>query len=93
MLLVCCCYVTGKTHPNNPCPSADGTLSLMGVLWYFKFVPETKGKTLEEITATFREDDEYNSGRACGRLTGSSNQTTSPIYKFELSSRRAEIEK
>jgi hypothetical protein len=38
-----------------------GTLGLMGTFWYYEFGPETKGKTLAEITAAFREEDDARS--------------------------------
>jgi MFS family permease len=34
------------------------TLAAFATAWYWAYVPETKGKTLEEITATFRGEDE-----------------------------------
>mmetsp|Transcript_59398 Transcript_59398/g.112103 ORF Transcript_59398/g.112103 Transcript_59398/m.112103 type:complete len:613 (+) Transcript_59398:128-1966(+) len=33
-------------------------IAALATVWYWFYVPETKGKTLEEITATFRGEDE-----------------------------------
>jgi hypothetical protein len=35
-------------------------LGFVGTVWYILFVPETKGKTLEEITAAFKD---YQAGK------------------------------
>mmetsp|Transcript_37420 Transcript_37420/g.48415 ORF Transcript_37420/g.48415 Transcript_37420/m.48415 type:complete len:591 (+) Transcript_37420:3-1775(+) len=32
-----------------------GTMGILGSIWYVIYIPETKGKTLEEITAMFKE--------------------------------------
>jgi len=35
----------------------DGFLGFLGTLWYILSVPETKGKTLEETTAYFKDHE------------------------------------
>jgi hypothetical protein len=39
-------------------------LGFVGTVWYILFVPETKGKTLEEITAAFKD---YQAGKVAAK--------------------------
>ena len=52
-----------------------GTLAALGTAWYALYVPETKGKTLEEITAAFKHsEDQAQRGAPTAGLTGSGYQ-------------------
>jgi hypothetical protein len=68
-LLACRCIRVGRSHSYHcflfflafffVCVfgCVDGFLGFLGTVWYILAVPETKGKTLEEITAYFKDQE------------------------------------